>query len=172
MIDGHDVLGRLFVSGNGKERPVMVGNRIAGLGGAPAGTVSRGEMLLDERFDAGPVEIAHGDDGHQVGAVPGPIEPLQGFGGEALDDLLLADGHALGVPRAAEENGELPVAHARVRALAQAPLLDDDAPFLVNGRGVEGHAVGPVFEDEEGGLEDLWRVRGNLEHRRSSRRSR
>ncbi len=121
-------------------------------------------MLLDEGLDLGPVEIPDGDDGHEIGAVPGPVVFLQGVVGEALDDLLLAVGEALGVAGALEEDGELLVTDARLGALAEPPFLDDDAPLLVDGLGLEGQVVGPVLHDEEGVPEDGLGIRRDLEH--------
>ena len=164
VVDGDDARGGLLVRGDGEERPVVVGD---GIGRARHGGGRHRdgpEVLLDEGLDLGPVEIPDGDDGHEIGAVPGPVVALQGVVGEALDDLLLAVGEALGVAGALEEDGELLVPDARLGALAQAPLLDDDAPLLVDGLGLEGQVVGPVLHDQERVPEDGLGIRRDLEH--------
>ena len=79
-------------------------------------------------------------------------------------DLRRADRHPLGVARALEQDRELLVLHARARAAAQPPLLDDDAALLVDLLRVERQVVRPVLEDEERLLQDLRLVGRDLQH--------
>ena len=54
-------------------------------------------MALYERFDRGLVEVAHGDNAHELGAIPVGVELLQPIVLEALDNLHVADGQPLGI---------------------------------------------------------------------------
>ena len=132
----------------------------SGLGGI----LEIAEVLADPRLDRVRLEVADGDDRHQVGPVPVVVEAPQGLVGRVLEDLAVADRQPLGVARAVEEDGELLVAHARLGAAAESPLLDHDAALLVDLLVLEGDAVGPVLEDLEGRVDDLRVVGRDLEH--------
>ncbi len=95
------------------------------------------------RLDRGLVEIADRDDRHQVGPIPVRVELRQPIVLEALEDLLLADRKPLGVARALEQHRQLLVEHARARAAAEAPLLDDDAALLVDLGRIERDVAAP-----------------------------
>ena len=91
-------------------------------------------MRPDLRFDRRLVEIADGDDRHQVGPVPIGVELLQPVVIDVLDDLGLADRQPLGVARAVEQDRKLRVLYPLVGAQPEPPFLQDDASFLVDRR--------------------------------------
>jgi hypothetical protein len=134
VVNGDDALFGLLVRGDGEERVVVVGDGIGRPRRRAGRRRERGEVLLDELLDAGLVEIADGDDGHEVGPVPGPVVALERLDREALDDLLLADGVPVGVAGAAEEDGELLLADALVGALVAAPPTMMPRPYRPWGR--------------------------------------
>ena len=82
---------------------------------------------------------------------------------ERIQYRLLPDGKPPGILGRGEKRRPLLVQHARIGPLAAAPLLDDDAPFLVDLQVVKTHAVRPVLEDLQGRLHNLRRVRGYAE---------
>ena len=164
VVDRHDAVGGLLVGDDREQRLAVVGDGVVRARRSAGAHEDGPEVLLDELLDAAPVEVADGDDGHQVRAVPGPVVALQGLVGEGLDDLFLADGQALGVARAPQQDRELRVAHPGVGPPVEAPFLDDDAALLLDGRRVEAQPVGPILEDEERRLQDGRGVRGHLEH--------
>ena len=121
------------------------------------------EMLPDEALNPSRVELAHRDDGHEVGAVPVVVEAPQGVVGERLQHGLFPDGQPQGVAGILKENGELAVAHAALGAPAQPPLLDDDAALLVDLRAFETDAMGPVRQNLETLLQHAGAVGGHLQ---------
>ena len=161
--DADDVGRGLRVGDDGEEGFLVIGHRRLG----PHRGLCRGrhppQVLGDQTLHVGGLEVAHGDEAHQVRPVPAAVEPADRVVMEGVEDRLLADGDALGVPGVGEEHGQLLVEHAQAGALAAAPLLDDDAPLLVDLLAVEGDAVGPVLEDLEGLLHHLHRVEGHGE---------
>ena len=106
-------------------------------------------MRRDLRFDRRLVEIADGDDRHQIGPVPIGVELLQPVVTDVLDDLGLADRQPLRVARAGEEDGELRVLYPLVGAEPEPPFFQDDASFLVDRGRIEGDVVRPVLENEQ-----------------------
>ena len=106
----------------------------------------RREVLLDPGFDLRHVEVAHGDDGHQVGPVPALVVGAQGLDGGVLDDLGEADGGAAGVERVDEEKIEQVLLEARVESLVEAPLLQHHAALELDLFRFERHGEGPVAE--------------------------
>ena len=120
-------------------------------------------MRLDLGFDRGGVEIADGDDRHQVGSVPVDVELLQPIVIGVLDDLGFADGQPFGVARAFEQDGKLLVLYPLVGSQPEPPFFQDDAPFLVDLRRIEGDVVRPVFEDEQRPVNHRGIVGGNLQ---------
>ena len=162
-VDGcRRVLGFL-VGGDGDERRVLVGNAElrARLGVRLRRDVA--EMGLDELLDLRRVEVADGDDGHEVRAVPVGVEPGHRARLERLERPLVADGKPLGVARALEEDRELLVRHARVGATAQSPFLDDDTALLFDLRRIQRDPARPVLEDVECLALDARRVGRDLQ---------
>ena len=56
------------------------------------------KVPLDQFLDLRTVEVADGDDSHQIGTVPIGIEPLEHRVVERLQRFFLADGETIGVP--------------------------------------------------------------------------
>ena len=75
--------------------------------------------------------------------------------GRVADDLGLADRQALGVARLVEEDRQLLVADARAGAEPAAPLLDDDAAFLVDFLRIERQPAGEVGQRRQPLRDDL-----------------
>ncbi len=129
------------------------------------GARNGGEPLLDRRLHLRWIEIADGDDRHEVGAIPVAIELHGETVREALEVFLRPDRHAQGVLRPLQHHGELAVLHARGRVASGAPLLDDDAAFLLHfGRVERRRAARPVLQDVERRVHQSRRVRRNREH--------
>jgi hypothetical protein len=63
-----------------------------------------------------------------------------------------------------EDDGELLVRHAHLRAASRAPLLDHHAALLADLGRVERQTVRPVLEDVERLVDDRRRIGGDLEH--------
>ncbi len=106
----------------------------------------RAEVRPDERFDRRRIEVADGDDGHEIGPIPVGVELLQAIGGERPDDLGLSDRQALGVAGVLEQDGKLRVEHPRAGAEAHPPLLEDDAALFLDLLRIERDGVRPVFQ--------------------------
>src|SRR5690606_2455549 len=129
----------------------------------PPGPLQLAEVLPDERLDALLLDVTDDDDGHQVRAVPVPIEAGHLIAGAVLDALRQADRLALQVAGDAEQHA------VRVRpdpgpdAEPGAPLGEDDAALRLDLFGVERDALRPVVQDPEGGLERALGVRRNGE---------
>ncbi len=109
------------------------------------------------------IEVADGDDRHQVGSIPVGVELLQAIVRKRADDLGLADRQALGVARVLEQHGQLHVQHPRAWPEPRAPLLQDDAALLVDLLGIERDGVRPVLQDEERPIDHARVVGGNLQ---------
>ena len=123
----------------------------------------RREVLLHLGLDILHVEVAHGDDGHQIGPVPALVVSAQALHGRVLDDLGAADRSAAGVERGAEEEVEQVLLEARVEPLVEAPLLQHHATLELDLFRVERYREGPVAENLEGGLGDFGIVGRNLQ---------
>ena len=124
------------------------------------------EPLLDELLDRGRVEIADGDDRHQVGPVPVPVELLEPVVREGVERRLGADRAAHRVARSVQRDREQLVLEPGRRPAPLPPFLDDDAPLLVDLAPVEGEVVRPVLQDEEGLLQDFGAIGRHLQHER------
>ena len=81
---------------------LSVASPAAALGCAGVAFRRRREVLLYPGLDGFHVEVAHGDDGHQVGPVPTVVVGTQALHRGVLDDLNEADGGAAGIERVAE----------------------------------------------------------------------
>ena len=136
---------------------VLAHARLARRGDAREALANRGLHRLR-------VEVADGDDGHQVGAVPVAIEGTCQGVGEALEVLARADRKARGVLRALEEHGELLVEQPHLRAASGAPLLDHHAALLADLGRVERQTRRPVLQDVERGVDDRGGVGGDPQH--------
>ena len=123
----------------------------------------RREVLLHLRFDDRGIEVADGDDGHEIGSVPALVEGVELGDGRVLDDVDQANGTALGIAGVAEQSQVDAIAPAGVEALAEAPLLQHHASLQLDLLRIETDGVGPVAEDLEGRLEDLRITGGDLE---------
>ena len=99
---GRDGDGGGFFVGGGDERGGFGGGelRVAGdgdvaAGGRPGGTEGGETVGGSDFFEGGDVEIADGDDGDQLGAIPGVVEIGEAFARGFFDDGDEADGQAL-----------------------------------------------------------------------------
>ena len=164
--------GRLGIGEHHDARRVVFGNVEAGpvCRGRDGGARLRGltlgrrrEVLPDLRLDQLGIEIAHCDDGHQVGPVPALVVVPETLHRGRLDHLGQADRVAVGVARGAEHRRDQGLPDARVEPLPQPPLLQDDVALQLHLFGCEAYRVRPVAEDLEGGLEDVRIVGRNLE---------
>jgi hypothetical protein len=63
-------------------------------------------VVLKARFKRGAVKIAHKDQGHVIGAVPGLVKIHQPLRRGGLDYFRQADGRAVRVGRAPEKQGQ------------------------------------------------------------------
>ena len=157
-------VGLFLVGHDGDLRAGVNGDFEIGPGLGAAGFRDAAELFLDEFLDRVHVEIAHGDDGLQVGAVPGFVEGADGFGLEILEHLLGADHVALAVLAAVHDDREVLVAHPLLGTLAAPEFFQNHAAFLVDFLLVHQLVVGPVFEHVEGPAEYPRRVGGHGEH--------
>ena len=122
------------------------------------------ERHLDGRHDLLRVDVAHDDNGHAIGPVPGVVEVAQPRRGERTQDLRPADGKPVRVAGVVEEHRRLLVHQAGAGPLPQAPLLDDHAAFLVDFFRVERHAAGEVGEREQALVDQARLLGGDLQH--------
>jgi hypothetical protein len=120
-------------------------------------------MLPHEVLHGARVDVAHRDDGHQIGPVPRCVEVLQAGDTELLNALDRADWQPVGIARAFEQDRKLGVLHARGGGPPQPPLLDHDAAFLVHLGRIERHPVRPLFEDEQRTIDHRRLVGRNLQ---------
>ena len=120
-------------------------------------------MLLHLGFHRIDIEVANGDDGHQVRAVPALVVLPQVLCRRVLDDLREADGTAAGVEGGAEQQLEQIVLKPGPESLIEAPLLQDHATLEVHFFRIVGYSVGPVAQDPECGLGYLGVVGWNLQ---------
>jgi len=106
----------------------------------------RGEGGDDEFFRGRGVEVADGDDGQLLRAVPGVPEFREPLAGRVRDDLLQADGNALGQERAGQHELELRDKGAEAHVVAGALLAQDDAALLVDLGRLQQEAAGIIGE--------------------------
>ena len=159
---GRHVHPQVRVRGNGILRPVSgrfgpVGARIVG-----RSLRRRREVLADQGFHLVRVQVAHRDDGHQVGPVPALVEGAQVVGRRGLDDLQQAERQPHRVLGVAEQDRELLVADALVGAPAEPPLLQHHAAFEIDLVRIQGDGVRPLAEDVHA-LRDHLGVGGELQ---------
>lgn len=158
-------VGEFGVGIDGEECVLVIRDGGGGAVGSIGWVGERFEVFADEVFDVGDiVEVADGDDGHEVGAVPLLVEAADGFGGCGVDDLGFSDRQAIGVGGVVEEDRDLFVEDTLLGATAEAPFLFDDAAFFVDFGGVESDGGGPVLKDEESFFKDGGVVEGDFEH--------
>ncbi len=110
------------------------------------------------------VAVAHHQQGHQFGAVPGAIVLHEALAGGLGDDLLDSDGQPLGQPRADEQLGPELVADALRSALPAAHLLQDHPTLVVDLFGIQGGSKGLVAEHQQSFVELLGVGAGQVEH--------
>ena len=137
--------------------------------GRDPGTRLRGprqpcEPLANHRFHIGAIEIADGDDRHEVRPVPVLVEAAQPLDGGRLEKFRLPDRESFRIQRSLEEDRELLVLYPRSGPPPSAPFLDHDPALLVHLLRIEDDALGPVFEDLERRRERLRVVHRHLEH--------
>ena len=102
--------------------------------------------------------IANGNDPHQVGAIPVPIETLDRARVGVADDRGVANWEPSGVARSLEEDREFLVPHAAVGAKSVAPLAKHHTALVHHGGGIEGHPGRPILQDFESHRDELWLV--------------
>ena len=146
----HDLQRQLLVGVDRDARPV--GLRHAARRARPLlrGVLQIPERGLDLRLDRGRIlEVADGDDRHQVRAVPVLVESHHHVARRLLQRVDEPDRIAIRVARALQQHRQLLVEEPLLRATIPAPLLDHDAALLVELLGVERHVAGPVVQDVE-----------------------
>ena len=151
---GHHAHQRLLM-----ERHLAIGDRRRG-----SAILQRGEQFLDRLLDLLLVNVADDDDRLPFRPVPGVVERAQPRHRGVADDLRFADRQPLGVARVVEEHRELLVADARSGAQPAAPLLDDDAAFLVHFLLRERQSAGKVGERGQAFRHDVRLVARQVEH--------
>ncbi len=152
-VDAHQRADRLGIRDHRVARLGVLGHVEPRPGPRRDGRGNRREMRPDERGHRLRVEVADRDHAHQIGAVPVPVEAAQLIGRRGSNDVGQPNRQALGIARAAQQHRELHVLDAGVGAEAEAPLLQDDSPFLVHLVRVERHVLRPVLKHEHRAVE-------------------
>ena len=124
----------------------------------------RTEGGRDGVLDRARVDVADGDHGLPLRAIPRVVVGAQPGRRRRSQDVGLADGQPVGVPRVVEDDRDLLVADPRAGAEPAAPLLDDDAAFLVDFGRVEVQAAGEVGERRQPACHDVALVGRQVEH--------
>ena len=112
-----------------------------------------GEVLPDHRRHGVAIDVADNDDGHQVGAVPLPVEPDELVALCGLDHSRRANRRSIHVPRSFELHASHLVFGPLAGAQAPAPLGEDDWSLTIDPGRFEGGAAGKVFEHRQRGVE-------------------
>ena len=144
--DGHGLLG--VVVGNHDGLLVVVHAVVDALGGILGHGDGR-EHLLYLCLGAVHVDVAHHDDGLQVGAVPLVVIVAQNLVGEVVHHRHQTDGHAVAGTTVGHQCGQLAVQYTHLCRIALAPLLVDDATLLVNLLLIQGEVATPVVQDQQ-----------------------
>ena len=152
--DVYHVVGLFLVLVDDDDGLGIVGHGLGGDQCALLGQHDGREEFLDLLLHAVDVDVAHHDDALVVGAVPLLVVLLQEGALKVVDNLHQSDGHAVAVLGAGVELGQVALQHAHLGTGAQAPLLVDDATFLLYLLLLQQQAVGPVVEDEQAGVDD------------------
>ena len=149
--EGDGLFGVLLLKEN---HPLVVRNGIVDALGRVGRHRDGREEVLNLLFDAIDIDVAHHDDGLQVGAIPLLVVVTQILVGKVVDHVHRTNGQAVLVLRATIDDGlclfHEPL-HGHARA-AGAPLLVDDAALLVDFLVAEQKRVAPVVEDEQAGV--------------------
>jgi len=121
-----------FICGDGKKSFLMIGNREDSPGTRIFCLGEMDKMFLYQWFHFGAVKVSDGDDCHQIGTIPIPVESFQHIVIEFLDDFLFSDGQPVGIMGPFKNDRELFVHHSGPGTASQPPFLDDDTPFFVD----------------------------------------
>ena len=150
-----EIAGGLLLVGTGKDDEVLVvGNGEILAAGGVAGHGNGGKKLADFLLHLVNVDVAHHDDGLQVGAVPFVVIVAQGVVGEIVNHVHGAYGQAVLVFGALIDDGgglfhESLHGHSRPPG---APFFVDDSALFVYFLVLEQQVVAPVVEDEQAGV--------------------
>ena len=153
-VDVHNGRVHLLVLADVDDGLLVVGHGVPDALGAVLRQLDAGEERLYLLLHLVHVDVAHDDDALQVGAIPFGIVVADGLVGEVVDNVDAADGHAVGILGAGVERGLRIGVEAEQADVAAAPLLADDAAFLVNLLVGQQYGVAPVVQDEQAGVHD------------------
>jgi hypothetical protein len=155
---------RFRIGGHADQRLGMAGKVVGGTRRAGRRRRDFAELVLDPALGLDGIDVADHRDRHPVRPVPFTRERAQPRRIRALDDVGIPDGEPLRVARAVHEDGELQALQARVRALAQPPLLQHDPALLVDLVLAQRPAAREVGEDGQALLHETAAIGGHLEH--------
>jgi hypothetical protein len=102
------------------------------------------EVLPDHRRHGVAIDVADNHDGHQVGAVPVPVEPDELFALCGLDHRRRANRRSIHVPRSLELHASQLLFGPLAGAQPPAPLGEDDWPLAIDPGRFEGGAAGSL----------------------------
>ena len=134
------------------DRLGIVGHGLGNDGSGILGHLDGREERLDLLLHFVDVEVADDDDGLVVGTVPLLIVVAQHFRLEVVDNLHQTDRHTMTVLRTRIQLRQIAFQHTGHGRCAQAPLLVDNATFLINLCRLQQQTVGPVVQDEQTGV--------------------
>ena len=150
----HD--GLLLILLDADNHRVVVVHRIVDALGGVLRHGDGGEELLDFPLHLVHVDVAHDDDGLQVGPIPLIIIVAQVLIGEVVYDIHRTDGHTVLILRALVDlrHGLLHESLHGASGTTCAPLLVDDATLLVYLGILEQQVMAPVVEHQQAGVDD------------------
>ena len=95
------------------------------------------------------IYITYYDDGLVVRTIPLLVVCLQEWTLKVVDNLHQSDRHAIAILRTWIELWQIALQHALLSTCAQAPLLVDNATFLLNLFLLKQQTVGPVIQNQQ-----------------------
>ena len=143
---------------------LCAGTLVSTVATAPFAAGMRREVLGDELLGFGHRDVADHDHGHAIGAIPLLVEREQAFARRLLEHFRQSDRQPLGIARALEDHRQLLVGEARSGAEPAAPLLEDDAAFLLDLGRQQRDAGGEIAQHEHAAIDIARAIGRNLEH--------
>ena len=106
--------------------------------------------------------VSNGNDRHELRPVPVAVELHDPLPAHGAYNLGVADGQAVRVGHAPEQQGNLTVANPLIRTEPLPPLLYDYGPFFFKLGWIENKRVGPFTENRHGTGQNRGIIRGNF----------
>ena len=153
MEEIEDDIRGFFVRDDGNDRFRIVLDGIIGAGSRIHRSRDIGKHGFDGLLDGIHINIAHDDDGLQVGTIPLVVISPQFIRFEIVNHLNRANRHPVGIAAGGHHLRQLLLHDTEAGIATGTPFFADDTTFLLDHRVGKGQEVRPIMQNQEAAID-------------------